>query len=117
MRVHLYIPTLNGGERFLELLDWLGRQTLPLQRCVVIDSGSTDGTVAAAQASGCEVIGLGNDGFDHGGTRQRAVDAFPEADVYCLLTQDAIPADEGALANLVQAFADPEVGLAYGRQL
>src|SRR3546814_4761939 len=82
MRVHLYIPTLNGGERFLELLDWLGRQTLPLQRCVVIDSGSTDVTVAAAQASGCEVIGLGNDGFDHGGTRQRAVDAFPEADVY-----------------------------------
>ncbi len=117
MKVNLYIPTLNGGKRFLELLDRLEQQTLPLQRCVVIDSGSTDGTVAAAQARGYEVIGLGSEGFDHGGTRQRAIDAYPDADVYCLLTQDAIPADEVALANLVQAFANPEVGMAYGRQL
>src|SRR5690606_37010084 len=99
MKVNLYIPTLNGGERFVELLDMLARQTFPLQRCVVIDSGSTDGTVAVAQAGGCEVIGLGSEGFDHGGTRQRAIDAYPDADIYCLLTQDAIPADELALAN------------------
>src|SRR5690606_935297 len=117
MKVNLYIPTLNGGQRFLELLDRLGRQTLPLQQCVVIDSGSTDGTVEAARAIGCMVMGLGGEGFDHGGTRQRAIDAHPDADVYCLLTQDAIPADEAALANLVQAFANPEVGMAYGRQL
>ncbi len=117
MRVNLYIPTLNGGSRFVELLDSLARQTFPLQRCVVIDSGSTDDTAAAARASGCEVIALGSEGFDHGGTRQRAIDTYPDADVYCLLTQDAIPADEGALANLVQAFANPDVGLAYGRQL
>lgn len=117
MTVHLYIPTLNGGQRFLELLDRLEQQTLRPQRCVVIDSGSTDGTTDAARAHGCEVLGLGNEGFDHGGTRQRAINAFPEADVYCLLTQDAIPADAFALANLVQAFADPDVGLAYGRQL
>ncbi|HWK59244.1 MAG TPA: glycosyltransferase [Parapedobacter sp.] len=117
MKVNLYIPTLNGGKHFLELLDRLEQQTLPLQRCVVIDSGSTDGTVAAAQARGCEVIGLGSEGFDHGGTRQRAIDAYPDADVYCLLTQDAILADEVALANLAQAFANSEVGMAYGRQL
>src|SRR5690606_31629232 len=72
---------------------------------------------AAAQARGFEVIGLGSEGFDHGGTRQRAIDAYPDADVYCLLTQDAIPADGAALANLVQVFALPEVGMAYGRQL
>lgn len=117
MRVNLYIPTLDGGPRFLELLGMLARQTFPLQRCVVIDSGSTDGTVAAAQASGCEVIGLGDEGFDHGGTRQQAIDAFPEADVYCFLTQDAIPADESTFASLMRAFADPSVGMAYGRQL
>ncbi len=117
MRVNLYIPTLNGGERFVELLAILARQAWPLQRCVVIDSGSTDGTLEAAQAHGCTVMGLGGEGFDHGGTRQRAIDAYPDADVYCLLTQDAIPADESALANLVQVFANPEVGMAYGRQL
>lgn len=117
MRVNLYIPTLNGGHRFLALLNSLKGQTLRPQRCVVIDSGSTDGTVAAAQARGCEVIGLGGEAFDHGGTRQRAIDMFPEADIYCLLTQDAVLADEFALANLVQAFEVPELGMAYGRQL
>lgn len=117
MKVNLYIPTLNGGERFLQLLAMLARQTFPLQRCVVIDSGSTDGTVAAARACGWEVMGLGGMAFDHGGTRQRAIDGFPEADIYCLLTQDAVPADEQALANLMQVFANPDVGLAYGRQL
>lgn len=117
MTVHLYIPTLNGGQRFLDLLEMLGQQTLSVQRCVIVDSGSTDGTVAAARAHGYEVIGLDGEGFDHGGTRQRAIDAFPGADVYCMLTQDAVPADEFALARLVEVFKNPEVGLAYGRQL
>lgn len=117
MTVHVYIPTLNGGRRFVELLDRLGQQTLAVARCIVIDSGSTDGTVAAARAHGCEVLGLDGEGFDHGGTRQRAIDAYPYAEVYCLLTQDAILADEFALVRLVEAFKDPAVGLAYGRQL
>ena len=117
MTVHLYIPTLNGGKRFVELLDRLDQQTLVVGRCVVIDSGSTDGTVEAARAHGCEVMGLDGEGFDHGGTRQRAIDAHPEADVYCLLTQDAVLADASALARLVDAFKDRRVGLAYGRQL
>lgn len=116
MKVNLYIPTLNGGQRFVELLDMLARQTFPLQRCVVIDSGSTDGTVETARSHGCTVMGLGGEGFDHGGTRQQAIDAYPDADIYCLLTQDAVPADASTLTNLVRAFTNPEVGVAYGRQ-
>lgn len=117
MKVNLYIPTLNGGQRFSELLTMIDRQTFPLQRCVVVDSGSTDGTVEIARAHGCEVIGIAGKTFDHGATRQQAIDAFPDADIYCLLTQDAIPADESTLANLMRSFDDPDVGLAYGRQL
>ena len=56
-------------------------------------------------------------GFDHGGTRQRAIDAYPQADVYIFLTQDAIPADESALTNIIRVFDDPQIGMAYGRQL
>ncbi|MEC3881234.1 glycosyltransferase [Parapedobacter sp. 10938] len=117
MKVNLYIPTLNGGPRFVELLGMLAQQTHPVQRCVVIDSGSTDGTVETALAHGHTVIGLGGKAFDHGGTRQRAIDAYPDADIYGLLTQDAIPADASALATLMHAFDHPEVGVAYGRQL
>ncbi|MFC3199364.1 glycosyltransferase family 2 protein [Parapedobacter deserti] len=117
MKVNLYIPTLNGGQRFLKLVEALAQQTLPLQTRVVIDSGSTDGTIEAATACGFEVMGLDGNGFDHGGTRQSAIARYPDADIYILLTQDAVPANPSALANIVQAFTDPQVGMAYGRQL
>jgi len=117
MKVNLYIPTLNGGRRFAELLQALAHQTVPIAQRIVVDSGSTDGTVEAARTHGFEVMGLGGTGFDHGGTRQLAVDTHPAADIYIFLTQDAIPADESALANIVRAFDDPQIGMAYGRQL
>lgn len=117
MKVNVYIPTLNGGKRFLQLLEALAGQTLPVQQRVAVDSGSTDGTADAARANGFEVMGLGETGFDHGGTRQLAIDTYPQADIYIFLTQDAIPADVSALANLVRAFEDPQIGMAYGRQL
>ncbi|SFC75729.1 rhamnosyltransferase [Parapedobacter composti] len=117
MTVNLYIPTLNGGTRFIDLLDALASQSLQPQRCVAIDSGSTDGTPERAQAAGFEVIRIAKGAFDHGGTRQQAIDAWPDADIYVLLTQDAVPADAEALARITAAFADPEIGVAYGRQL
>ena len=117
MKVNVYIPTLNGGKRFLELLQALAGQNLPVQHYVAVDSGSTDGTVEAARASGFEVMGLGGTGFDHGGTRQSAIDRYPQADIYIFLTQDAIPADVSALTNLVRTFDDSQIGMAYGRQL
>ncbi len=116
MKVNLYIPTLNGGALFIRLLEALTRQTFPLDKCVVIDSGSTDGTVEVAQAHGFEVMGLEGKGFDHGGTRQQAIEAYPDADVYVFLTQDAIPANESTLEHLLGIFDDLEIGMAYGRQ-
>lgn len=117
MKVNVYIPTLNGGPLFLALLDALSDQRVSIHERVVIDSGSTDGTADAARAKGWKVMGLGNTAFDHGGTRQLAIDTHPDADIYIFLTQDAIPADASALWHLVKVFDHPEIGMAYGRQL
>lgn len=117
MTVNLYIPTLNGGARFAELLEALARQTLAPDARVVVDSGSTDGTQQHALGAGFECLAIPKATFDHGGTRQLAIDAHPDADVYVFLTQDAVPADAEALASLVRAFRDPRIGMAYGRQL
>lgn len=117
MKANVYIPTLNGGSLFVALLDALAGQNASIAERVVIDSGSTDGTAEAAQAHGFKVMGLGNNEFDHGGTRQLAIDTYPQADIYIFLTQDAIPANESTLLNIIRAFDDPEIGMAYGRQL
>ena len=117
MKVNLYIPTLNAGPHFSVLLDALDKQRYQPSQRVLVDSGSTDYTVAIAKQRGFDVIGLGDGSFDHGGTRQWVIDNFPDADVYLFLTQDAIPADDATVANIVAAFDDPQIGMAYGRQL
>ena len=64
-----------------------------------------------------QVVSIRADDFNHGGTRQMGMEMNQKADVYCFLTQDAILANQDALARLVATFDDPAVGCAYGRQL
>ena len=55
--VSLVIPTLNGGARFLEVLDALASQDLEGGfEMLVIDSGSSDGTPERAAVAGARVM-------------------------------------------------------------
>ena len=46
-----------------------------------------------------------------------AAELLPNAELIILLTQDAILADCASISKLIEAFEDPSVGVAYGRQL
>jgi rhamnosyltransferase len=46
-----------------------------------------------------------------------AAEMLPNSEILLYMTQDAVLDGENALANLLAAFDDPEVGAAYGRQL
>ncbi len=50
------IPTFNAAETLPACLDSLAAGTVPPDRCVVVDGGSTDATVARARAAGARVI-------------------------------------------------------------
>jgi rhamnosyltransferase len=116
--VALVIPTLNAAKHLDELLPALQAQSFQPKTLLVIDSSSVDETPARFREAGAEVVVIPRAQFDHGGTRQRAVNRLPpEIDVVIFLTQDAVPADEHTLVRIVAAFADPEIGVAYGRQL
>ena len=95
---------------------------------VVVDSGSSDGSLALSKQAGFTVLHTQAKDFNHGATRQWALNqAFfnaeansqpnSEPNVIVFLTQDAILAGPNALAELLQAFQDPQVAAAYGRQL
>lgn len=116
--VVVLVPTCNPGPSWQFFLQAFQAQTLHPCRCVVIDSESSDGTVQAAQAAGLTVHSVPRATFNHGTTRQQAVDQFAaQADVVVFLTQDAILADPTALQRLVAAFDDAAVAAVYGRQL
>ena len=116
-KIAVIIPTLNGGEVWLDCLKALHQQVQQPDCVMIVDSGSTDGTDMAALEAGFELIRIAREWFDHGGTRQMAARRFVAFDVLVYLTQDAVLASPDALAQLVAPFADPRVGTTYGRQL
>jgi rhamnosyltransferase len=118
--VTVAVPVLNGGARFRKLLDAVGRQanTHGVEfELLIVDSGSTDGSVEAARAAGARVIEIDKRDFQHGRTRNHAVEQA-RGDVVALLTDDAVPAGEHWLDAIVEGFAlAPDVALVFGPQL
>jgi rhamnosyltransferase len=114
-QVTVVIPTLNAGHQFSRLLQALREQTVQCET-LVIDSSSSDNTVQIAESFGVRTITIRREDFDHGGTRSFAVQ-HTEGDFIVFLTQDAMPANEHAVENLIRPFARAEVGATYGRQL
>ena len=120
MNCGLIIPTLNAGEQFQKLLAQLSAQTLPTKK-LIVDSESTDDTAELAKNFGVEVLTIPRKNFNHGATRQFALEHLLKKfslDVIIFLTQDVLLHDDESLARLIKIFSeDKTVGLSYGRQL
>lgn len=117
MRVGLIIPTLNAGRELGALLDAVEGQTRRPDEVLVVDSSSDDETVEVAESRpGVGVMSIHREDFDHGGTRQLALEKVT-GDFVLFLTQDAVPADEHYVENLLRPFDDSAVAMASGRQL
>ena len=97
------------------LLDELRRQTLPVE-LVVIDSGSTDGTVASARGRGVEPLHLEPGAFSYGRALNRAA-AAASGDVLVAISAHARPPDPGWAARMAAALADARVACAFGERL
>jgi rhamnosyltransferase len=116
-RIEVIIPTYNAARYWKALSTGIRAQSLKPDRVIVIDSASKDGTADLARGDGFEVLEITPQEFNHGGTRQMGAEYAAEAKILIYLTQDTAPFGVNAFANLVRAFADPEIGAAYGRQL
>jgi rhamnosyltransferase len=116
MSVTVALPVRDGGPILRDVLDALRAQTVGAE-LLVIDSGSTDGSVALARSAGARVIEIPPAEFSHGGTRNRLMELASGAHV-AFLTQDAVPADERWLEHLLAGFAlADDVALVYGPYL
>lgn len=116
MRVSVVIPTLNGGPIYREVLARLAEQDYrPKPEIVIVDSGSTDGTLEDSKRIAKKVIEIDKRTFNHGRTRNQGI-AASSGDAIALLTQDALPNGKDWLEKLVRNYADPRVGGVYTRQ-
>jgi rhamnosyltransferase len=116
-RIGVVIPTHNAARYWGTLRAALDTQGIAAQQILIVDSSSSDGTAAMAESAGYKVVRVEGKEFDHGGTRRLACEYFADTDVLIFMTQDALPADSFAFQRLYEAFSNPDVGTAYGRQL
>ena len=117
MRVAVVVPVRNGGEVWRRAATAIHQQRRRPDRVLVMDTESTDGSDAIAQACGFELRRILARDFDHGGTRRLAAELCSDCEVLVYLTHDAVLADAQSLGRLLRAFEDPQVAVAYGRQL
>jgi rhamnosyltransferase len=114
----IIVPVRNGGQRWREAAQALRLCAPATSRVVVIDSSSTDGSDKIAAELGFELERVDPRSFNHGRTRQSAVEKFCKGDRFVLfLTHDAVIEGPESLVDLLSAFDDPRTGAAYGRQL
>jgi rhamnosyltransferase len=114
----ILVPVRNGGERWREAALALRNAVEDPSTIVVVDSSSSDGSDDIARDLGFEVERVDPRTFNHGRTRQAAVDRFCVGKEFAIfLTHDAVIEIPGSLFTLLDAFSNPRVGAAYGRQL
>lgn len=115
--ISVCVPTLDGGAAFLHLCKHLTRVRDRFALDVlVIDSGSRDGTIAAARQAGFRVVEIPRGEFGHGRTRNLAV-RLATGDVVCFLTQDVLPCTPDWPLRFAASLQDRRVAGVYGRQI
>jgi rhamnosyltransferase len=113
--ISVIIPTLDAGSVLGPLLSSLTKQTISIE-VVIVDSSSTDHSTKVATQYGANILTVSRDGFNHGKTRNLGI-FHAKSEIVVLLTQDALPADDYCLENLVKPLQDPQIVASFGRQL
>lgn len=122
-KIDVIIPTYKPDKGFLELVESLRTQTVPIHEIIVMNTEEKyfEELVYGTKVSDffkekVKVYHLSKREFDHGATRHRGVQRS-EADIFVMMTQDACPADEYLVEKLAEALADEKTAAAYARQL
>jgi rhamnosyltransferase len=113
----IVIPTKNGAADIGACLEAVyAQKDAGRFEVLVIDSGSTDGTLEIVRRYPLRLERIPPETFHHARTRNYAA-GIAKGEVLVFLSQDAIPSSDNWLAAFLSNFNDPAVGAVYGRQL
>jgi rhamnosyltransferase len=117
-RVSIALVTHNGAATLPALLDAIAEQEVEFEvETVAVDSSSSDGSNELLHRRVDRVVTIAERDFDHGLTRNLAIDSST-GELVVLLVQDAIPASPQWLRELVGPFATDELlAGTFARQL
>ena len=120
--VDVIIPVYKPDRGFLTLVDMLETQTVPVNQIIIMNTEQKYldrllyGTTLERKYHNITVKHLSKREFDHGHTRNQGV-KLSQADVFVMMTQDAIPADVFLIERLLAGLDGEKTAVAYARQL
>ncbi len=133
--VDVIIPVYRPEKDFSDMIEKLLGQTVPPAHILIMQTlEEGEGLLAVSQIrfddgqafpgnrdkgmeeTQIQVFPVRKAEFDHGATRDRGAKQS-RADYILFMTQDAMPADERLIENLLRGFSGEKIGIAYGRQL
>ncbi len=117
VKASVVIPTYNAGAVLKPVLDMVTKQHTPWKyEILVIDSGSTDGTVDLVKSyKDVKFHSIDSKDFNHGATRNLGVE-LTSGDYIAFLTHDACPANSHWLFNLVTSLEHfPDAAGVFGK--
>jgi rhamnosyltransferase len=115
--VAVVIPVKNGFPEIKACIEGLLSQTVKVNRILVIDSGSTDGTLGYLRAiKEVEILEIDPADFNHGDTRNIGWQHCTE-DFLFYTVQDARAANSTLLEDLLKGFTNADVMAVCGQQI
>ncbi len=115
VRCSVVIRAFNEAKHLGRLLEGIARQTVRDVEVVLVDSGSTDATVAIAEDHGAKVVHIQPGDFTFGRSLNRGI-AAASHEFVVIASAHVYPVYPDWLERLLEPFTDPDVALAYGKQ-
>jgi rhamnosyltransferase len=118
VKASVVVRTLNEARYLEELLQGISQQQTDKLECevVLVDSGSTDQTLAIAEHHGCRILHINREQFSFGRSLNMGCEAA-SGDILVITSGHCVPASTQWLENLCQPLLDGVAQYSYGRQL
>jgi len=122
LKISIIIRTKNEARTLPRVLQGIKDQVFNEEvEVIVVDSGSSDNTLAYARDAGCSTVLLPEGDFSFGRSINEGV-KNAQGDFIVLLSGHTVPADNNWLSELINGFtltghADQTIAAAFGRQI
>ncbi len=116
-RTSVVIPVKNGAATLGACLEGIfAQESAGELEVIIIDSGSTDGSMAVARRFPVRLHQIAPEEFNHGDTRNLGA-RIARGEFVVMTVQDAVPNNAHWLRTLAAPFADPDVAGVCGQQI
>lgn len=118
MKASIIIRTYNEARHLPDLLKGIQSQVVlgVETEIIVVDSGSTDGTLDIAKRFQCHIEHIRKEDFSFGRSLNLGC-ASASGDALVFVSGHCIPVNDSWLARIVEPLADGRAALVYGRQI